>query len=198
MIRSQIYSKEPFLATISNGIPFNIINEIITQTTFEPSTVFSYNTTDPAVNIVEKPRNSSTMHTGPKYIKLTKIVLEHLKNEFNHSYDLTCCESWQIARYEPGQYYRPHHDYFNIENHKDYVKNDRVATVILYLTDDFKGGQTFFKILNIKISPMQGAMVYFTYPADTPSSTKTLHEGCDVISGIKYIATLWIRQSSFP
>jgi prolyl 4-hydroxylase len=197
MICSHIYSKEPFLATISNGIPTSLINNILTESNFQPSPVFAYNSQNENTTMNEV-RNSSTMHTGTKYIKLTKIVLEHLKNEFNHSYDLTCCESWQIARYEPGQYYRPHHDYFNIENHKDYVKNDRVATVILYLTDDFKGGQTFFKILNIKISPMQGAMVYFTYPADTPSSTKTLHEGCDVISGIKYIATLWIRQSSFP
>ena len=197
MICSQIYSKEPFLATISNGIPTSLINNILTESNFQPSPVFAYNSQNENITMNEV-RNSSTMHTGSKYIKLTKIVLEHLKNEFNHSYDLTCCESWQIARYEPGQYYRPHHDYFNIENHKDYVKNDRVATVILYLTDDFKGGQTFFKILNIKISPMAGAMVYFTYPADTPSSTKTLHEGCDVISGIKYIATLWIRQSSFP
>jgi prolyl 4-hydroxylase len=197
MICSHIYSKEPFLATISNGIPTSLINNILTDSNFQPSPVFAYNSQNENTTMNEV-RNSSTMHTGSKYIKLTKIVLEYLKNEFNHSYDLTCCESWQIARYEPGQYYRPHHDYFNIKNHKDYVKNDRVATVILYLTDDFKGGQTFFKILNIKISPMQGAMVYFTYPADTPSSIKTLHEGCDVISGIKYIATLWIRQRSFP
>lgn len=198
MIRSQIYSKEPFVATISNGVSFNIINDILTESNFQPSTVFAYSYSQNEDKLMDETRTSYTMHTGSTYIKLTKLVLEHLKNEFDHSYELDCCESWQIARYEPGQYYKPHHDYFNIENYKNYVKNDRVATVILYLTDDFKGGQTFFKILNIKISPMAGAMVYFTYPADTPSSTKTLHEGCDVISGIKYIATLWIRQSFFP
>lgn len=61
------------------------------------------------------------------------------------------CVSWfsengediQVLRYEPGQKYEPHYDYF-----ADKVNiargGHRIATVLMYLTDVTKGGETVF------------------------------------------------------
>ena len=52
-------------------------------------------------------------------------------------------EGMQILKYEPGQKYDPHFDYFtDTENCKH--GGQRVATVILYLSDVEKGGETVF------------------------------------------------------
>lgn len=52
-------------------------------------------------------------------------------------------EDIQVLRYEPGQKYEPHYDYF-----ADKVNiargGHRVATVLMYLTDVAKGGETVF------------------------------------------------------
>lgn len=52
-------------------------------------------------------------------------------------------EDIQVLRYEPGQKYDPHYDYF-----ADKVNiargGHRIATVLMYLTDVAKGGETVF------------------------------------------------------
>lgn len=52
-------------------------------------------------------------------------------------------ESMQVLRYEIGQKYDAHFDYFHDKNN---VKRggQRFATVLMYLTDVKKGGETVF------------------------------------------------------
>ncbi|KAL6185904.1 hypothetical protein ACLB2K_042026 [Fragaria x ananassa] len=54
-------------------------------------------------------------------------------------------EDIQVLRYEPGQKYEPHYDYF-----ADKVNiargGHRIATVLMYLTDVAKGGETVFPL----------------------------------------------------
>ena len=58
-------------------------------------------------------------------------------------------EQMQILRYENGQEYRPHPDYFD-ETSEEVKKThlqgggQRVATMLMYLTDVEKGGRTIF------------------------------------------------------
>lgn len=69
------------------------------------------------------------------------------------------CVSWisengediQVLRYEPGQKYDPHYDYF-----ADKVNiargGHRTATVLMYLTDVAKGGETVFPEVEVSSS----------------------------------------------
>ncbi|KAF2543524.1 hypothetical protein F2Q68_00028798 [Brassica cretica] len=60
-------------------------------------------------------------------------------------------ESLQVLHYEVGQKYEPHHDYFTDELN---VKRggQRVATVLMYLSDVDEGGETVFPLAKGNIS----------------------------------------------
>jgi prolyl 4-hydroxylase len=63
-------------------------------------------------------------------------------------------ESLQLLRYEPGQFYRRHHDY--IADGRNRQPGVRILTMYLYLNDVEAGGGTKFNALNITVMPKQG------------------------------------------
>ena len=102
-----------------------------------------------------------------------------------------------IQKYGVGEQYKVHVDYFN--NTEKVHNNDRLATCILYLNDDFEGGHTFFKHLNISIKPKSGMILFFKYDSKySHENYKTLHAGLPVESGTKYIISAFIREGSIP
>lgn len=121
-------------------------------------------------------------------------------------------EAFNILRYENGQHYDSHYDAFTEE---DYGKqrSHRIATVLLYLTDVEEGGETVFlfegkeglkrlagvdyKACNtgIKVKPRAGdALLFWSQNPDTSVDKHSLHGGCPVIAGNKFVATKWIRD----
>ncbi|CAB4262821.1 unnamed protein product [Prunus armeniaca] len=127
-------------------------------------------------------------------------------------------EDIQVLRYEPGQKYEPHYDYF-----ADKVNiargGHRVATVLMYLTDVTKGGETVFPEAEvpsrrkasevdhslsecakkgIAVKPRRGdALLFFSLTPHAVPDQKSLHAGCPVIEGEKWSATKWIHVDSF-
>ena len=186
-----ILNQNPFIARLYNVLPREHMDMMMLSNKFDRSTVWDDTNKKP---IVAKGRSSSSNITYGQYIDLTRTMLIFLKSEFNHIYDVNNTEPWQITRYAPGQQYLPHHDYFS-RSDKIYV-NDRIATVILYLNDDFKGGNTDFPRLNLSANPIANTCLYFTYPEKNEFAELTHHAGQPVVSGVKYIATLWIRNGS--
>lgn len=53
----------------------------------------------------------------------------------------------------------PHTDH--VEAFNDLRCGGRLSTLILYLNDDFKGGQTDFPELGISVEPTAGDAIYF-------------------------------------
>lgn len=126
----------------------------------------------------------------PQTIKeLNKKVSEFFKIEYSR------LESPQLQRYESGQEYVPHWDYFFNGAH---TNNNRVSTVIIYLNEDFTGGTTSFLKLNKSVKPKQGRALYFEYDYTSSLNSLTMHSGDTVIEGTKYIITIWIRKSNWP
>lgn len=105
-------------------------------------------------------------------------------------------EDLQILKYEPGQQYKPHYDYFNqeyIDREKKVIKmGQRCGTVLMYLNDVEAGGQTIFPETGINIHPQKGSAMFFSY-SDDPSSL-SLHGGSPVVQGVKWVATKWLRK----
>ena len=150
--------------------------------------------------------HESTHRTNSTYVDSTKKLLQlEMKitdfvntelNSFNGKHTEYNTEiPLKIQKYEVGEQYKLHLDHFNIQ--KKVFNNDRLATCILYLNDDFEGGHTFFKHLDISIKPKTGMMLFFKYDSKyRHQNFRTLHAGLPVESGTKYIISAFIREGS--
>ncbi|XP_059632622.1 probable prolyl 4-hydroxylase 4 isoform X2 [Cornus florida] len=127
-------------------------------------------------------------------------------------------EDMQVLRYEHGQKYEPHYDYF-----ADKVNiargGHRYATVLMYLSDVGKGGETVFPSAEesprrksstsdddlsecarkgVAVKPKKGdALLFFSLSPNAIPDPISLHAGCPVIEGEKWSATKWIHVDSF-
>lgn len=98
-------------------------------------------------------------------------------------------EPLTVLRYRPGQQYRPHLD--TIAG----ATNQRVRTVLLYLNDAFRGGETHFPQLDLTVRPAGGdALVFDTILPDGAPDPRAVHAGLPVAAGAKWLATRWIRE----
>ena len=110
-------------------------------------------------------------------------------------------EMLQCQKYNPGQYYKEHWDFFSplTKEYKVYCEwmGQRTWTTMVYLNDVESGGETYFKYLNLHIKPKQGTLIAWNnlYKNGIPNF-KTMHEALPPISGDKYVITKWFRSWS--
>ncbi|WWT39484.1 prolyl 4-hydroxylase [Microcystis phage Mel-JY01] len=110
-------------------------------------------------------------------------------------------EGVNIVRYLPGGKYSPHYDffepdaeYFNAEMAKG---GQRIQSWILYLNDNFSGGETEFIIEKQYIKPKTGALVGWNNTLrGGVVNRKSLHTGHTVRVGEKWVAIVWVRENS--
>lgn len=107
-----------------------------------------------------------------------------------------------ILRYKPGQYYKWHYDH--IYAHTPVIQQQidqfgqRVKTAIFYLNDSYEGGNTEFKQPSFSVTPKKGRVLAFDNTADNQNRlTESLHRGVELVSGEKWIITLWFRDKPF-
>lgn len=84
-------------------------------------------------------------------------------------------ERFRGYRYRPGQYFRSHHDGCFVRD----VRERSELTLMVYLNDDFGGGETAFESLDEVIKPVAGTALLFFHAQR--------HEGCSVTRGVKYV-----------
>jgi len=97
-------------------------------------------------------------------------------------------EPLQVLRYEPTQEYRPHFDAIAG------MDNPRVQTALTWLNDDYEGGATRFEELGLSERGQAGDLLLFANTlADGLPDPRTRHSGAPVLSGVKYMASRWIR-----
>src|SRR5690606_18054102 len=111
-------------------------------------------------------------------------------------------EPLQVLHYLPGGEYLAHHDYFDpcAPGTAAHLRagGQRIATVVVYLSDVEAGGETAFPALRLAVRPRRGSAVYFEY-CDRHGTVdpRCLHAGVPVSRGEKWIATKWLRQSEY-
>lgn len=83
-------------------------------------------------------------------------------------------EMFRIYKYSTGQRFKMHRDgsYLRNEHEKSFY------TFLIYLNDDFEGGETEFEGL-FTVAPKKGSALVFHHPLR--------HEGKTLISGLKYV-----------
>ena len=98
-------------------------------------------------------------------------------------------EPLQVLCYSAGQEYKPHFDAI------DGTDNQRILTFLVYLNDDFQGGETEFLSTGLKVKGGKGDALLFRNADDLGRpDLKSQHAGLPPTSGVKFLASRWIRQ----
>lgn len=111
-------------------------------------------------------------------------------------------EPLQGQRYQTGQQFREHADFFYIDEPywAEYEPHggQRTWTAMIYLNIPDGGGATGFKYLDLAVVPQLGRMLIWNNMAlDGSPNPWTIHEGQPVLGGTKYIVTKWYRERTF-
>lgn len=97
-----------------------------------------------------------------------------------------------ILRYRPGQQYRKHYDAI------PGVTNQRHLTALVYLNQGYGGGETEFTKTGLKVKGRPGdAIVFRNSLLGGRYDPMAEHAGLPVTSGVKHLASRWIRQAPY-
>ena len=111
-------------------------------------------------------------------------------------------EPLQGQRYDVGQEFKPHCDYFN-RGGQDWEKYCSVAgqrtwTFMVYLNAVEAGGATRFKAVGKTFQPETGKLVCWNnMRPDGRENPNTIHHGMKVRKGVKYVITKWYREKEW-
>ncbi|XP_028060002.1 probable prolyl 4-hydroxylase 3 [Camellia sinensis] len=125
-------------------------------------------------------------------------------------------EGLQVLHYEVGQKYEPHYDYF-LDEFNTKNGGQRIATLLMYLSDVEEGGETIFPTAKgnfsavpwwnelsecgkkgLSVKPRMGdALLFWSMRPDATLDPSSLHGGCPVIKGNKWSATKWMHVEEY-
>ena len=102
-------------------------------------------------------------------------------------------EPLSILRYAPGQQYHPHHDAIGAEQ-----SEVRHWTALIWLNEDYEGGETHFPDAGVTVRGKVGDMLLFRNVTDDGQPDgRMMHAGLPVTSGVKWMASRWIRGRDY-
>ena len=106
-------------------------------------------------------------------------------------------EFLSVLRYASGQEYRPHFDWLP-EGSEHARSGQRVATALVYLNDDYEGGETHFLTPDTTLRPAAGDLILFRNVDETGAPDQTSrHAGLPVTAGAKWLASKWFRERMY-
>jgi len=112
-------------------------------------------------------------------------------------------EMLQISSYEKDGKFNAHFDACVYEDkaYCDKINNNagqRKMTLLIYLNDNFEGGETEFVNLNFMMKPKKGNGILFENTDDNQNIyEESKHQGNTVKNGEKWIATKWVHFGKF-
>lgn len=127
--------------------------------------------------------------------------LEERLHELN-GIDQAYGEPVQGQRYDVGQEFKSHTDYFSPDG-TDFqkfcsVSGQRTWTFMIYLNDVDAGGATRFKVIGKTFQPEVGKLLCWNNRRpDQSVNPATLHHGMKVRRGVKYVITKWYREKEW-
>ena len=148
----------------------------------------------------------------PLFLPENKLnqALNKLKKEVSNITNLpfTNQESILATIYPINSEYKNHHDSFYIEENSIHTKDmfecnmshggQRIKTALLYLNDDFEGGETEFPKLNLFIKPKTGKLVIWdNVDNQNQVNHNMIHAAKKIIKGKKYVLVIYLREKDF-
>ncbi|XP_067663551.1 prolyl 4-hydroxylase subunit alpha-1-like [Haliotis asinina] len=129
-------------------------------------------------------------------IQLFTGLSTKLQKEYSHA------EAFQVVNYGLGGLYEPHEDSVRMYRKLGYEKSpsvrhsgDRLATWLFYMSDVPAGGATVFPLIKTRVPVTKGAAAFwYNLHRNGKPDLRTIHAGCPVLIGDKWIANKWIRE----
>lgn len=115
------------------------------------------------------------------YFLLVAATLPYTERYEMHEY--LYHEPYQALKYRPGEFYKAHYD--------GGTESGRSISAVIYLNDDYEGGEIEFPNFKIKLKPEKGMLILF------PSNYAYRHIAHPVLSGTKYSLVTWIHDRPF-
>ncbi len=125
--------------------------------------------------------------TDPELSLIYKIITDAMAKVSSHYAevnDITVGSLHQIyaSKYPVGRAIGPHVDSYGDDNY-------RTLSSVIYLNDDYEGGELYFPNQEVKIKPEAGSIVLF------PSVDPYYHQSLEIISGMKYaVPGFWYNR----
>lgn len=199
-VKMKALSEEPWIVELTNFLNKDECNHLIklgenakmkqsmVGTTFEDSKS-DYDS-----------RNSFTSFLLKSQDEIVKRIENRCSLLANHP--TSHIEPFQIVRYQPGQFFKEHHDYFEPKEGDKFVPQyQRTLTIFIYLNDvakDEKGGQTYFPSANLSVRPQMGKAVMFrNITPDGKEDPKSLHSGQKLMKSTKYGCNVWFTSHPY-
>lgn len=131
---------------------------------------------------------------------LTEVIRQRISNAT--ALPVPLFEPSQVLHYAVGQRFKPHHDFLDPANsayHDSLGRfGQRIATFLIYLNDDYGGGETSFPRIGLNFRARKGDALFFAnVTRDGRPDPNTLHSGLPPTSGEKWVFSQWIRDK-FP
>lgn len=134
-------------------------------------------------------RETDIVDPGDNSDQVLQLVRILFRDEAEPFYGrrLRSLESPHILRYSVGSYYRPHadSDELNLDTGRWEKKLDRDISLLLYLDDDYSGGEIVFPNFAFRVRPRAGTLLMF------PSDCRYLHGVLPVDAGIRHTIVSW-------
>ncbi|HHX83501.1 MAG TPA: 2OG-Fe(II) oxygenase [Pseudomonadaceae bacterium] len=111
----------------------------------------------------------------------------------------TQMEGLAVLMYQEGDEFSEHVDYFDQESALGKAEvselGQRILTFMVYLNDDYEGGETVFPELGITHKGKAGEGIYFVTARDSgEGDPRTRHAGLPVGSGNKWVLSQYFRS----
>ncbi|XP_076838196.1 prolyl 4-hydroxylase subunit alpha-1 [Brachyhypopomus gauderio] len=106
--------------------------------------------------------------------------------------DMKSSEPLQVLNYGIGGQFEPHYD---AGTTKSSESGQRIASIIIYLSDVRGGGATVFPEVGVSLKPLKGsAVLWYNLLQNGDLSDLSLHAGCPVWHGSKWVAIKWVHE----
>lgn len=143
-------------------------------------------------------RNNRAMHFG---LPPLEPVVARLVSRISSALDAEAvtAEPLAILHYSQGERYLPHCDGLgNAALQRDPLSHagNRLYTALVYLNSPLAGGATSFPKLDVEIPPTPGRLLVFDNLSQSRDglNSLSLHTGTPVLQGVKWLASLWLRE----
>jgi hypothetical protein len=113
------------------------------------------------------------------HVKLEEYIKEYMNLYILSRNIKEIPSSYNLLRYRGGQQYKLHDDFSII--------NRRAISFLIYLNDDYEGGNIEFPFVNVNLKPEKNSLVIF------PSNYLFGHIAHPVTNGTKYALVNWIE-----